>query len=165
MDSEKKTPLKRKYVRAVGPRLRIVLFVIFVLFALLGANSAYLSSITFLEWARGETYQNYFYQLMFLGHLVLGLLIILPVRALGPLELLSKSIIFADVIEFPLTRMIRPVVTELAVMSNTAPVPIPVASVSKCISRPVVKSVPPSIFNKLPDTILVTLISTILLVV
>ena len=64
MDSEKKTPLKRKYVRAVGPRLRIVLFVIFVLFALLGANSAYLSSITFLEWSRGETYQNYFYQLI-----------------------------------------------------------------------------------------------------
>ena len=83
MDSEKKTPLKRKYVRAVGPRLRIVLFVIFVLFALLGANSAYLSSITFLEWSRGETYQNYFYQLMFLGHLVLGLLIILPVIFFG----------------------------------------------------------------------------------
>ena len=83
MDSAKKPPLKRKYVRAVGARLQIVLFVIFVLFALLGANSAYLSSITFLEWSRGETYQNYFYQLMFLGHLVLGLLIILPVIFFG----------------------------------------------------------------------------------
>ncbi|MEE2615792.1 MAG: multiheme c-type cytochrome [Verrucomicrobiota bacterium] len=83
MDSEKKSPNKRKYVRAVGPRLRIVLFSIFVLFALLGANSAYLSSITFLEWSREQTYQNYFYQFMFLGHLVLGLLILLPVIFFG----------------------------------------------------------------------------------
>ena len=83
MDSEKRSPNKRKYVRAVGPRLRIVLFSIFVLFALLGANSAYLSSITFLEWSREQTYQNYFYQFMFLGHLVLGLLILLPVIFFG----------------------------------------------------------------------------------
>ena len=62
MNSEEKVPQKRRYVRAVGPRLRILLFGIFILFALLGANSAYLSSITFLEWVRGETYQNYFYQ-------------------------------------------------------------------------------------------------------
>ncbi|HJO08333.1 MAG TPA: multiheme c-type cytochrome, partial [Verrucomicrobiota bacterium] len=60
-----------------------MLFGILVLFALLGANSAYLSSITFLEWFTGETYENYFYQLMFLGHLVLGLLIILPVIVFG----------------------------------------------------------------------------------
>ena len=83
MNSEEGSPNKRKYVRAVGPRLRIVLFGIFVLFALLGANSAYLSSITFLEWSRGQTYQNYFYQFMFLGHLVLGLLIVLPVIFFG----------------------------------------------------------------------------------
>ena len=83
MNSEEESPNKRKYVRAVGPRLRIVLFGIFVLFALLGANSAYLSSITFLEWSRGQTYQNYFYQFMFLGHLVLGLLIVLPVIFFG----------------------------------------------------------------------------------
>ena len=83
MNSEEESPNKRKYVRAVGPRLRIVLFGIFVLFALLGANSAYLSSITFLEWSRGQTYQNYFYQFMFLGHLVLGLLIVLPVVFFG----------------------------------------------------------------------------------
>ncbi|MED5453295.1 MAG: multiheme c-type cytochrome, partial [Verrucomicrobiota bacterium] len=83
MNSEEKVPQKRRYVRAVGPRLRILLFGIFVLFALLGANSAYLSSITFLEWVRGETYQNYFYQFMFLGHLILGLLILLPVIFFG----------------------------------------------------------------------------------
>tara|TARA_B100000029_G_C17592430_1_gene962981 strand:+ start:3 stop:2810 length:2808 start_codon:yes stop_codon:yes gene_type:complete len=83
MNSEEKVPQKRRYVRAVGPRLRILLFGIFILFALLGANSAYLSSITFLEWVRGETYQNYFYQFMFLGHLILGLLILLPVIFFG----------------------------------------------------------------------------------
>ena len=83
MKPEETSPRTKKYVRAVGPRLRVLLFSVFVLFALLGANSAYLSSITFLEWFKGETYQNYFYQFMFLGHLVLGLLILLPVIFFG----------------------------------------------------------------------------------
>src|SRR5688572_11265221 len=69
---------RQRYVRAVGPRLRIVLFIVFGLTAILGANSAYLAAITFLEWARGVTYQNYFYQLMFLGHLALGLVLLVP---------------------------------------------------------------------------------------
>jgi hypothetical protein len=76
-------PAKKKYIRAVGPRLRILLYVIFALVAVLGANSAYLASITFLEWVRGVTYQNYFYQYMFLGHLVLGLLLLLPFIIFG----------------------------------------------------------------------------------
>ena len=58
-------PQRKKYVRAVGPRLRILLYVVFALFALLGENSVYLSSITFLEWWRGLTYQIYFYMVMF----------------------------------------------------------------------------------------------------
>jgi tetratricopeptide (TPR) repeat protein len=76
-------PVRRKYVRAVGPRLRILLYVVFALFALLGANSVYLSSITFLEWWNNLTYQNYFYMVMFGAHLVLGLLIVLPVIIFG----------------------------------------------------------------------------------
>src|SRR5687767_13751713 len=76
-------PARKKYVRAVGPRLRILLYVILGLFALLGANSAYLGSITFLGWVNGNSYENYFYQFMFLGHLVLGLIIILPVIFFG----------------------------------------------------------------------------------
>src|SRR3954462_1660381 len=76
-------PPRRKYVRAVGPRLRILLSVVFALFALLGANSVYLSSITFLEWWKNLTYQNYFYMVMFGVHLVLGLLIVLPVVIFG----------------------------------------------------------------------------------
>ena len=67
------SPKLKKYVRAVGPRLRLVLYVVFGLVALLGANSAYLASITFLEWIKGLTYENYFYQCMFLAHLVLGI--------------------------------------------------------------------------------------------
>ena len=51
--------------------------------AILGVNSSYLATITFLEWLRGETYQNYFYQAMFLVHLVLGLLLIVPFVAFG----------------------------------------------------------------------------------
>ncbi|MBI4659118.1 MAG: hypothetical protein HY735_09775 [Verrucomicrobia bacterium] len=69
---------KRKYVRAVGPRLRLLLFFVFGLVAILGANSAYLLTITVMEWATKLTFQNYFYQYMFLAHLVLGLLLLLP---------------------------------------------------------------------------------------
>jgi len=54
------------------------LHVVFVLLALLIANSAYLATITFLEWFHGQAYQNYFYLWMFLGHLVLGLLLVVP---------------------------------------------------------------------------------------
>jgi tetratricopeptide (TPR) repeat protein len=74
-------PNRRKYVRAIGPRLRWVLNVVWVLLALLGANSAYLGSVTLLEWferSGGVSYQNYFYQLQFLAHLILGLLFIGP---------------------------------------------------------------------------------------
>ena len=69
---------RRKYVRVVGPRLRVLLLAVLGLTAVLAANSAYLASITALEWIREETYQNYFYQYMFLGHLVLGLIFIVP---------------------------------------------------------------------------------------
>ncbi len=62
----------------MGPRLHGLLWVVFVLFALLGANSAYLAAVTFLEWFKGELYQNYFYQMMFLAHLILGVLLVLP---------------------------------------------------------------------------------------
>jgi tetratricopeptide (TPR) repeat protein len=65
-------------VRAVGPKLRWLLLGVFALVAVLGANSAYLAAITFLEWLNGLSYQNYFYQLMFLAHLALGLLLVAP---------------------------------------------------------------------------------------
>ncbi len=73
------SPRRRTYVPAVGPRLRWVLFAVFGLFAVLGANSLYLGAVTLFEWLSGQTYQDYFYQIMFLLHLVLGLIIIVPV--------------------------------------------------------------------------------------
>lgn len=80
---------KKKYVRAVSPRLRKLLYVIFALVALLGANAAYLSSITAFEWLKGQTYQNYFYQYMFLAHLALGLLLVVPFVVFGTFHMLA----------------------------------------------------------------------------
>lgn len=71
---------------AVGPRLKVLLIIIFLLVAVLGANSVYLAGITFLNFlnaGRGVTYQNWFYLVMFLGHLILGLLLVLPVIIFG----------------------------------------------------------------------------------
>ncbi len=77
----------RTYVPAVSPRLTRLLLVVFAIVALLGANAAYLASITALEWATGRAYQNLFYQYMFLGHLVLGLLVVVPFLAFAALHL------------------------------------------------------------------------------
>ena len=63
---------------AVGPRVRRLLAVVMVTAGVLAANSIYLALITFVEWATGRTLQNYFYQYMFLAHLVLGLVIVVP---------------------------------------------------------------------------------------
>ncbi len=79
-------PPRKKYVRAVGPHLRVLLLFILGAVALLAANSLYLAAITFLEWLKGdpnETYQNWFYMIMFGGHLVLGLLLVVPVIVFG----------------------------------------------------------------------------------
>lgn len=88
-------PPRQPYVRAVGPRLRILLYVLFLLVALLGANAAYLSTITFVEWYSARwgdkaTYQNYFYQCMFLMHLALGLLLILPLVVFGTIHMITS---------------------------------------------------------------------------
>src|SRR4051812_42175239 len=77
---------RKKYVRAIGPRLRVLLYFIFALVAILAANSAYLSAITFLEWIKSDpntTYQSWFYMLMFGAHLALGLLLVLPFVIFG----------------------------------------------------------------------------------
>ncbi len=76
-------PAFRRYVPAVGPGLRRLLSVVFALFALLTVNAAYLVGVTLLEWATGETFQNWFYLVMFLVHLVLGLSLVLPFLAFG----------------------------------------------------------------------------------
>src|SRR5947207_4999523 len=84
------TPAKKKYVRAVGPRLRILLLFIFGLVAVLAANSVYLGAISFLEWLKNDpnqTYQNWFYMVMFGVHLALGLLLVLPLVIFGAVHI------------------------------------------------------------------------------
>jgi tetratricopeptide (TPR) repeat protein len=76
-------PKKVLYRKAVGSRLKKLLTVVFALFALLGVNSVYLATVTLAQWRSGETYENYFYQVMFLGHLALGILITVPVILFG----------------------------------------------------------------------------------
>ena len=62
----------------IGPRLRLVLRVVLVSFGLLSLNTAYLLAVSGLEWATGSGYQESFYLWMFLVHLALGLILILP---------------------------------------------------------------------------------------
>jgi len=69
---------RRSRRAAVGPRLRVLLVGVFGLLAVLGANSAYLATVTAAEWLTGATWQGWLYQWMFLGHLVLGLVFTLP---------------------------------------------------------------------------------------
>lgn len=71
-------PARATVIPAVGPRLRILMWVVFAFIAMLGANSVYLASVTFLSWKTGQTYENWFYNLMFSGHLLLGVLMLLP---------------------------------------------------------------------------------------
>ncbi len=81
------SPQRRRYVPAVGPKLKRLLAVVFGLFALLAVNSSYLVSVTVFESLTGETYQNWFYLVMFLIHLALGIAIILPVIVFGLLHM------------------------------------------------------------------------------
>ena len=67
----------------IGPGFRWLLTAVFTLFALLVVNSIYLSSVTALEHYSGRVYQDYFYLLMFLLHLLLGLLLVLPFCVFG----------------------------------------------------------------------------------
>ena len=83
MTESTEAPVKRRYVRAVGPRLKRLLAVVFGLFALLGANAVYLLAIRFLGYATEQSYENFFYMCMFLMHLVHGILIVVPVIVFG----------------------------------------------------------------------------------
>jgi hypothetical protein len=88
-------PPPRAYVRTVSPRLNMLLLIVLGLVAVLSANSIYLAAITFIEWlhrAERVSYQNYLYQLMFVAHLVLGLVLIVPFVAFGFAHLAREPI-------------------------------------------------------------------------
>ncbi|MFK7955550.1 MAG: multiheme c-type cytochrome [Lysobacterales bacterium] len=62
----------------IGQRLKPVLSVVLVMFALLCVNALYLASISMLEFVSGRLLQDNFYQYMFLVHVVLGLVFVVP---------------------------------------------------------------------------------------
>ncbi|MEM1081788.1 MAG: multiheme c-type cytochrome, partial [Pseudomonadota bacterium] len=73
------TEIQRRRVRPViGPGLRTLLAAVLLVVALMVINSAYLALVTLLEWRTGQIVQNQMYQYMFLFHLVVGLLLIVP---------------------------------------------------------------------------------------
>jgi hypothetical protein len=85
--TSERPPAARVLKPVIGPRLRGLLAVAFTLFGLLAVNSFYLASVTVLEELSGDLYQDFFYQIMFLLHLVLGLLIVVPGVVFGALHL------------------------------------------------------------------------------
>ena len=75
------------YFPAVAPALKKVLIGIFVAVAVLSANGAYLSAISLLGYTTGKEYQNQFYFWMFLLHIAVGLLMIVPFVVFGVLHM------------------------------------------------------------------------------
>ncbi|MBN9517181.1 tetratricopeptide repeat protein, partial [bacterium] len=72
------------YVPAIGPRLRVLLLVVFGLFAVLAATGFYLSAVSLLNWARApQSYTTAFSLWVFLGHIVLGVVGTLPYLVFG----------------------------------------------------------------------------------
>ena len=72
------------YTPAIGPRLRVLLMVVFGVFAFLGATVAYLSAVSLLNYARAPlSYTTPFALWVFLGHIVVGVIGTLPFLAFG----------------------------------------------------------------------------------
>src|SRR5262245_31606294 len=75
--------LGRPYRPAIRQHLNILLFFIFVCVALLGATGVYLVAIRVLEWARAHTYTNQFTLWMFLAHVIVGVVLVIPFLFFG----------------------------------------------------------------------------------
>ena len=71
----------------VGPGMRKLLLAVLALFAVLVVNSAYLGAVSWRQWFSGLALEDAFYQSMFLAHLVLGLLIVVPTLVYGVMHL------------------------------------------------------------------------------
>jgi tetratricopeptide (TPR) repeat protein len=72
------------YQPAIGPRLKILLALIFASVAVLGATGAYLAAITFFNWwNKPKDYTNWFYMWMFLVHVAVGVAIAVPFLIFG----------------------------------------------------------------------------------
>ena len=80
-------PNRAAYVPAVGPRLRVLLWFVFALLALLGANSAYLAGVRLLDVGFGLDLVNWFVPWMLLAHVALGVVLTAPLVAFGTLHM------------------------------------------------------------------------------
>ena len=78
---------RRRPDPVLPPRLARLLAVVFALVALLVVNSVYLVGIRVLGLATGQTHENWFYLVMFMAHLVLGLVLIGPMVIFGFLHM------------------------------------------------------------------------------
>jgi len=78
---------RRPLPPVLSPALRRLLAFVLILFGLLAVNSLYLVGVTVAEAGGGATYQNHFYLVMFLGHLALGLILLVPGLVFGALHL------------------------------------------------------------------------------
>ena len=81
------SPRRKPALAVLSASLRRLLGLVLVLFGLLVVNSAYLVTISLAGQLSGQSYENFFYLLMFLAHLGLGLLLILPALLFGALHL------------------------------------------------------------------------------
>ena len=82
-DPSEAAPHRRRYVPAVGPGLKKLLVAVLVLFSLLSINGGYLLAITVAEATTDRVLQDHFYLLMFLVHLLLGALFVVPFLVFG----------------------------------------------------------------------------------
>jgi len=72
------------YVPTVGPKLRILLFMVFGSFALLGATGVYLGGVSALNWAKSpQDHTTPFALWMFLAHTAIGVVGTLPFMLFG----------------------------------------------------------------------------------
>lgn len=84
-----RTARGQPYVAAIGARLKVLLALIFAAVALLGASGAYLFSITMFEKGTGLTYSNQFTLWIFIAHILIGVLFLLPFVVFGVIHLLT----------------------------------------------------------------------------
>src|SRR5262249_57429714 len=78
------------YEPAIGPRLKVLLLVIFAGVAILGATGVYLLSISLLEWLRSpRVYMTGFSQWVFFVHVFVGVVLTLPFVIFGSYHLLT----------------------------------------------------------------------------
>ncbi len=79
-------PRAKRNRAVLGNGLRWLLRLVFLLTGLMLVNSVYLIAVTMAEALSGRILQDQLYLLMFLGHLALGLLLIVPLLAFGLLH-------------------------------------------------------------------------------